>query len=124
MTAIDLNALGVMLDPSAMAKVMSIVRASGGRCVAYFDIDGTLLKDDNVPNRYVLALLKHLHERGCLIYLWSAGGEGNCRRVAAHCGIEALVSAYLPKPVISVDDMSYDDYVFLKLHPSDLEPKE
>ena len=39
MNAIDLNALGVMLDPSAMAKVMSIVEASQGRCVAYFDID-------------------------------------------------------------------------------------
>ena len=123
MNAIDLNALSVMLDPSAMAKVRSIVEASGGRCVAYFDIDGTLLKDDNVPNRHVLALLKRLHERGCLISLWSAGGEANCRRVAATCGIEARVSAYLPKPVISVDDMSYDDYVFLKLHPGDLEPK-
>src|SRR4051812_4565219 len=86
MNAIDLNALGVMLDPSAMAKVRSIVEASKGRCVAYFDIDGTLLKDDNVPNRHVLALLEHLHEQGCLIYLWSAGGESNCRRVAAHCG--------------------------------------
>lgn len=123
MTAIDLNALGVMLNPSAMAKVSSIVEAAQGRCVAYFDIDGTLLTDDNVPNPYVLSLLKHLHDRGCPIYLWSAGGADNCRQLAARCQIEPLISAYLPKPVISVDDMSYDDYVFLKLHPGDLEPK-
>lgn len=123
MSAIDLNALGVMLDPAAMEKVTSIVDAAGERCVAYFDIDGTLLTEDNQPNAYVLALLKHLHARGCRIYLWSAGGEDNCRRLAARCAIEPLVAAYLPKPIISVDDMRYDDYVFLKLHPGDLEPK-
>ena len=68
-------------------------------------------------------MLAYLHRSGCRIYLWSAGGDDNCRSVAARCGIEHMVSAYLPNPVISVDDMHYDDYVFLKLHPSDLEPK-
>ena len=120
MTAINFNAA---LNPAAMESVKSIVAASGTRCVAYFDIDGTLVNDDNEPNVHVLSLLNYLHARECRIYLWSAGGEDNCRRVAARYGIEAMISAYLPKPVISVDDMRYDDYVFLKLHPRDLEPK-
>ncbi|MDX2018949.1 MAG: HAD family hydrolase [Deltaproteobacteria bacterium] len=120
MTAINFNA---QLDPVAMDKVKSIVQASGERCVAYFDIDGTLVNDDNEPNVHVLSLLTYLHARQCRIYLWSAGGDDNCRKVAERYGIASLVSAYLPKPVISVDDMRYDDYVFLKLHPRDLEPK-
>jgi hypothetical protein len=111
------------LSPRAMEKVVSIVRASGKRCVAYFDIDGTLLNDDGDPNVRVLTLLSYLHDQGARIYLWSAGGDDNCRTVAARCGITHLITAFLPKPVISVDDMRYDDYVFLKLHPRDLEPK-
>jgi len=111
------------LSPKAMEKVISLVKASGQRCVAYFDIDGTLLTDEGDPNPRVLALLTFLHGHGARIYLWSAGGELNCRTVAARCGITPLITAFLPKPVISVDDMRYDDYVFLKLHPKDLEPR-
>ena len=111
------------IKPAAMESVRSIVAASGGKCVAYFDIDGTLVNDDNEPNQHVLSLLFYLYERKCRIFLWSAGGDDNCRKVASRYGIESMVEAYLPKPVISVDDMRYDDYVFLKLHPSDLDPK-
>jgi len=113
----------VMLSARTMERVDAIVKASGKYGVAYFDIDGTLLTDDHAPNLQVLALLDHLHERGVRIYLWSAGGEGNCREAAALCGIEDLISGFLPKPVISVDAMRYDDYVFLKLHPADLDPE-
>ena len=112
-----------ILSAKAMKKVISIVKAGGPRCVAYFDIDGTLLTDDGDPNPRVLNLLSFLHRQGIRIYLWSAGGDDNCRTVAARCGISHLITAFLPKPVISVDDMRYDDYVFLKLHPRDLEPK-
>jgi hypothetical protein len=111
------------LDGQAMARVRSIVAASGGSCAAYFDIDGTLVTDDNQPNLQVLALLKFLHEQGVRIFLWSAGGDENCRRVARRYGLDSMIEACLPKPVISVDDMGYDDYVFVKLHPSDLTPK-
>jgi hypothetical protein len=114
----------VPLSARTMEKVDTIVKASGKYGVAYFDIDGTLLTDDHVPNVQVLALLDHLHQRGMRIFLWSAGGEGNCREAAALCGIENLISGFLPKPVISVDDMHYDDYVFLKLHPADLDPED
>jgi len=114
----------VPLSAQTMEKVDSIVNASGKYGVAYFDIDGTIRSHDRVPNVQVLALLAYLHERGIRIYLWSAGGEDNCREVAARCGIENLITGFLPKPVISVDDMHYDDYVFLKLHPADLVPKE
>jgi hypothetical protein len=114
----------VPLSAPTMERVDAIVQASGKYGVAYFDIDGTLLTDDHAPNVKVLALLHHLHQRGLRIYLWSAGGEENCREAAAICGITDLISGYLPKPVISVDDMRYDDYVFLKLHPGDLDPKD
>jgi hypothetical protein len=110
------------IKPDAFAKVRSIVAASGPSCVAYFDIDGTLVTEEGHPNEQVLALMKYLHEQKVRIFLWSAGGDDNCRRVAALYGIEAMIEAYLPKPVISVDDMRYDDYVFLKLHPDDLTP--
>jgi hypothetical protein len=114
----------VPLSAHTMERVDTIVNASGKYGVAYFDIDGTLLTDDHVPNVQVLALLDHLHERGVRIYLWSAGGEDNCREAATLCGIADRIAGFLPKPVISVDDMRYDDYVFLKLHPADLDPKE
>jgi hypothetical protein len=114
----------VRLPSRTMERVDTIVKASGKYGVAYFDIDGTLITDDQVPDVQVLALLAYLHERGLRIYLWSAGGEENCRQAAARCGIESLISGYLPKPVISVDDMRYDDYVFLKLHPADLKPDD
>jgi predicted HAD superfamily phosphohydrolase YqeG len=120
MTAINFSS---EIKPAAMESIKSIVAASGAKCVAYFDIDGTLVTDDNEPNEQVLSLLHYLHSRRCRIFLWSAGGDDNCRKVAARYGIESMVEAYLPKPVISVDDMRYDDYVFLKLHPSDLDPK-
>ena len=35
-----------------------------------------------------------------------------------------MVVGYLPKPTISIDDMHYDDYVFLKIHPADLESND
>ena len=112
------------LPIATLEKVEAIVRASGKYGVAYFDIDGTLWNDDKVPNVQVLALLHYLHERGLRIFLWSAGGEENCREAAARCGIEGMVAGFLPKPVISVDDTRYEDYVFLKLHPADLDPKD
>ena len=115
--------LNSVLSPKAMEKVAAIVKASGRRCVAYFDIDGTLLTEEGDPNPRVLTLLSYLHRNGARIYLWSAGGDDNCRVVAERCGITHLITAFLPKPVISVDDMRYDDYVFLKLHPKDLESK-
>lgn len=115
--------VNTVLSPKAMEKVASIVKASGKRCVAYFDIDGTLLTEEGDPNPRVLTLLSYLHRHGARIYLWSAGGDDNCRVVAERCGITHLITAFLPKPVISVDDMRYDDYVFLKLHPKDLESK-
>jgi predicted HAD superfamily phosphohydrolase YqeG len=121
MTAINFNAA---LDPVTMERVKQVVSASRGKCVAYFDIDGTLIDDDHLPNESVLSLLSYLHRSGARIYLWSAGGDEHCRDVAARYGIEAMISAYLPKPVISVDDLRYDDYVFLKLHPEDLSPKQ
>jgi hypothetical protein len=111
------------IKAATLEKVRSIVAASMPNCVAYFDIDGTLVTEEGTPDEHVLALMKYLHDQQVRIFLWSAGGDGNCRRVAALYGIEAMVEAYLPKPVISVDDMRYDDYVFLKLHPDDLEPK-
>jgi hypothetical protein len=113
----------IPLSARTMEKVDALVAASGKYGVAYFDIDGTLLTDDHAPNVQVLALLDHLHQRGVRIYLWSAGGEDNCREAAALCGITDRISGFLPKPVISVDDMRYEDYVFLKLHPGDLDPE-
>ena len=121
MTSIRFDA---RIDAKALERVRSIVAANEGGCAAYFDIDGTLVTDDNHPNIHVLALLKFLHDRKARIFLWSAGGDENCRRVAREYGIEWMIEAYLPKPVISVDDMRYDDYVFVKLHPGDLAPKE
>lgn len=114
----------VPISARTLTKVDAIVDAADKYGVAYFDIDGTILDDDAMPNAKVLALLAYLHERGVRIYLWSTGGEENCRVAAARCGIENLITAFLPKPVISVDDMRYDDYVFLKLHPADLDPEE
>jgi hypothetical protein len=112
------------IDAATLERVRSIVAASDRGCAAYFDIDGTLVTDDNHPNVHVLALLKFLHDRKVRIFLWSAGGDENCRRVAREYGIESMIEACLPKPVISVDDMRYDDYVFVKLHPADLAPKD
>jgi predicted HAD superfamily phosphohydrolase YqeG len=121
LTAIRFDA---RIDALALARVKSIVAASGPGCAAYFDIDGTLVTEDNRPNEHVLALLKFLYDSKVRIFLWSAGGDENCRRVARAYGIEAMIEACLPKPVISVDDMRYDDYVFVKLHPGDLAPKD
>jgi hypothetical protein len=111
------------IKAATLQKVRAIVAASSPGCVAYFDIDGTLVTEDGHPNEHVLALMHFLHGQKVRIFLWSAGGDDNCRRVAAQYGIEAMIEAYLPKPVISVDDMRYDDYVFLKLHPDDLAPR-
>lgn len=112
----------VPLSVETLERVRRVMKASKNGCVAYFDIDGTLVTDDNTPNEQVLTLLKLLHSEGARIYLWSAGGDENCRKVAARYGIEPYITACLPKPTISVDDMRFDDYVFLKLHPVDLVP--
>ncbi len=113
--------LNMPINAKSLAKVDDIIRASGDHPVVYIDIDGTIVTEEGTPNEHVISLMNYLHKKNAEIYLWSVGGKQNCKTVAERYNIEHLVVAYLPKPMISIDDMQYDDYVFLKLHPADLE---
>lgn len=112
--------LDAKINDETMKKVDDIIRASEGKPVVFIDIDGTIVTDAGTPNEHVLSLMKYLKDRNATIYLWSVGGTENCTRVAKKYQIEYMIKDYLPKPMISIDDMHYDDYVFLKLHPDQL----
>jgi len=116
------------LTPPISSKVLKdvnrIITAAKDKTKVFVDIDGTIVTEYGEPNQQVLSLMNYLAEKNIDIYLWSAGGEENCRKVAKKYNIEKMVVGYLPKPTISIDDMHYDDYVFLKIHPADLESND
>jgi hypothetical protein len=51
------------------------------------------------------------------IILWSAGGKKNCENIADDCGIKDIVSLYLTKPAIVVDDLNFEAPWALALKP-------
>jgi len=116
------------LTPPISSKVLKdvnrIITAAKDKTKVFVDIDGTIVTEYGEPNQQVLSLMNYLAEKNIDIFLWSAGGEENCRKVAKKYNIEKMVVGYLPKPTISIDDMHYDDYVFLKIHPADLESND
>ena len=116
--------LSTPINSKVFKEVNRILAAAKEKTKVFVDIDGTIVTELGQPNQQVLSLMNYLADKNIDIYLWSAGGEENCRKVAKKYNIEKMVVGYLPKPTISIDDMHYDDYVFLKIHPADLESND
>ena len=77
----------------------------------YVDVDGTLLlwrerygKGVPLINEPLVNSLRHQHEGGTMIYLWSRGGAKHAEMAADFCGIKRIVAGYMHKPQMMVDD--------------------
>ena len=85
--------------------------------VVFVDVDDTLIRSvgaKRIPMPAVVAKVRALHEQGAALYLWSSGGAEYARSSAAELGIEALFSAFLPKPDSYVDDQPVHEWRFCK----------
>ena len=80
------------LTPPISSKVLKdvnrIITAAKDKTKVFVDIDGTIVTEYGEPNQQVLSLMNYLAEKNIDIYLWSAGGEENCRKVAKKYNIE------------------------------------
>lgn len=75
--------------------------------IVYIDVDDTLVRSigpKRIPMPAVVRAVHRLHAQGATIYLWSTGGADYAAATARELGIEACVTAYLPKPRVYIDD--------------------
>src|SRR5688572_23996075 len=75
--------------------------------VAYVDVDDTLVRSvgtKRIPMPAVVAHVRALHAAGVTLFCWSSGGAGYARSTARELGIDALFTAFLPKPHVLLDD--------------------
>lgn len=74
-----------------------------------FDVDGTLIDENDVPRVEVLDILREHHKRGDVIYVWSGGGVGYAKSRVLELGISALVTGFVRKAAGQGFDVAYDD---------------
>ncbi len=81
--------------------------------IVYVDVDDTLVRwagSKSIPRTTVIGRVKEMATEGHTLYLWSTGGAEYARKVAADLGIEALFTAFLPKPELILDDQAVEDW--------------
>lgn len=89
----------------------------------YCDIDNTLILWNlagtmYIPNQPVIEALRFMHETDMVeIVLWSAAGVRHCKDIAKELGLEDIVSAYLTKPCVCIDDMKIDAQFTTHIYP-------
>ncbi|MGC4120771.1 MAG: HAD family hydrolase [Myxococcales bacterium] len=94
---------------------------SASRPAVFVDLDDTLVRSagtKRIPMTSMLELVRSLHERGAVLFLWSRGGSGYARTVAEELKVADCFQAFLPKPQILLDDAEVGQWGMTKLHPS------
>jgi phosphoserine phosphatase len=74
-----------------------------------FDVDGTLIDEEDEPRQDIIDILVAHHERGDSIYVWSGGGMDYARTWVSLLGLNHLVTQILPKQKRAAMDIAYDD---------------
>jgi hypothetical protein len=77
--------------------------------IFYIDVDDTLIRSfgtKRIPMTPMVEHVRALHAAGATLYCWSTAGGDYARETASELGIEALFTAFLPKPEVIIDDQS------------------
>jgi hypothetical protein len=102
------------------AAIATLAEAAQG--VVYIDVDDTLVRSfgsKRIPISAVVTRVKQLHAEGFALYCWSSGGADYCRSTALELGISDCFVAFLPKPLLIIDDQHPSDWRTLRwLHPN------
>ena len=81
--------------------------------VIYVDVDDTLVRTagtKRIPMPDTIARIRALHDRGALLYLWSAGGAEYARKTAAELRLTECFTGFLPKPTVIIDDQHFSEW--------------
>ncbi|MBZ9711820.1 DUF705 domain-containing protein [Deinococcus multiflagellatus] len=89
--------------------------------VVYVDVDETLVRNagrSRIPIPAAVAHVRELAAQGAELYCWSSGGAAYARASAREVGLEALFTAFLPKPQVLLDDQPVQTWRRLvQVHP-------
>lgn len=92
--------------------------------IYYVDVDDTLVCTSGgktFPIPATVAWIKALNYKEHQVFLWSRGGAEYAKNTAVRLGIDQLMSGFLPKPDIMVDDQNISEWTHMKtLHPNEL----
>lgn len=76
------------------------------RPVAAFDVDNTLIDDDENPREQVVQLFVLLQRFGCRMVIWSGNGVEYATRIAGQLELDAkILEKGSIQPDITVDDV-------------------
>lgn len=78
-----------------------------GRIV--FDVDGTLIDNEDSPRFEVIDMLRSFHAIGYTILVWSGGGEDYAQMRVRQLGLTKFVTAAYAKGHDIVADLAVDD---------------
>ena len=90
--------------------------------VGYVDVDDTLVRSfgsKRIPISGCIEFVKRLKESGTTLYCWSSGGAEYARRSAEELGIADCFEGFLSKPTFLVDDLAFQKWSVLELHPNE-----
>jgi len=90
----------------------------------YVDVDDTLVRTVGakaIPIPATIMWIKSIDLSANKIYLWSRGGAEYAKSVAQSLRIDHLISAFLPKPDVLIDDQILSEWGHLRqYHPNQL----
>src|SRR5215207_4781177 len=78
----------------------------------FFDVQGTLLTEDNDPRPHVREIFLKLSDMGHHVYLWSTAGDGYAAHAARVLGVDDVVRGCFGKRSVPEDitvDFVVDD---------------
>lgn len=83
--------------------------------IVAFDVDNTLVREDESVNWDVVQLMMAFHNLGATVVLWSGGGYDYAERWGRRLGLDPFIDAYLDKdkrfrPDLTVDDGPETDF--------------
>ena len=91
--------------------------------VIFVDVDETFVRNygtKRIPMPNVISHIRELAENGAEMYCWSSGGSEYARASAIEFEIEGCFKAFLPKPEVAIDDMSFSNWKnLLEVHPNE-----
>lgn len=89
----------------------------------YVDVDETFVRSygaKRIPMPPVIAHIEELKEQGAIMYCWSSGGADYAEASAKEFGIAHCFVGFLPKPVVTIDDMDFSQWRnLLQVHPNE-----
>jgi hypothetical protein len=90
----------------------------------FIDIDDTMIRSigtKRIPITDTIKFIKNIDTKIDSIYLWSRGGAEYTKEIADSLGIAHLISGFLPKPDVMIDDQRISDWAHLKqLYPTEI----